>query len=408
MASTGSKSHRKTILLVEEQLIIARMNASIIEGFGYDVINARTGQEAVNAVDLHPEIDLALMDVELGSGIDGTEAARQILSMRDMPIVFFTSHSEREYVERVREITRYGYVIKNSGEFVLQASIAMAFELFEANQRANSANRKLEATLNALPDLLLQLDRRGVCLSFRSPIGDTNPLFSADYIGRNVAETMSAESADVIMSAIAEAELKGSAFGKEFPLFNGDKTRWYEISVSKKAIEPGIYNFIVLQRDITERKRTEESLRTHQVELQVQTEEVRTQQAELEEHRNKYFNLYEFSPVSIIGFSETGLIKSVNLTAASQFQSTRSSMVGQSVSKLISPDEQDTFYLARKRLSASEGSGESDPRETFTLKLVRANKSTFAAYVQLSLSQEDSQPGNFCLVIMPQHDTTRK
>ena len=57
-----------------------------------------------------------------------------------MPIVFLTSHAERETVERVRGITRYGYVVKDSGDFVLQSSIEMAFELF-------GAHRRTEATL---------------------------------------------------------------------------------------------------------------------------------------------------------------------------------------------------------------------------------------------------------------------
>jgi PAS domain S-box-containing protein len=48
--------------------------------------------------------------------------------------VFLTSHAEREMVERVRGITRYGYVIKNSGDFVLRSSIEMAFELFESHR----------------------------------------------------------------------------------------------------------------------------------------------------------------------------------------------------------------------------------------------------------------------------------
>ncbi len=53
------------------------------------------------------------------SGIDGTEAASRIIGIRELPIVFLTSHTEREYVERVKRITGYGYVIKSSGEFVL-------------------------------------------------------------------------------------------------------------------------------------------------------------------------------------------------------------------------------------------------------------------------------------------------
>src|SRR6056297_3007206 len=81
-----------------------------------------------------PEISLILMDIDLGKGMDGTEAAEKILESHELPIVFLTSHSEKEYVNRVKKITNYGYVLKNSGEFVLIEAIYMAFSLYEAHK----------------------------------------------------------------------------------------------------------------------------------------------------------------------------------------------------------------------------------------------------------------------------------
>lgn len=70
------------------------------------------------------------MDIDLGDGkMDGTEAAEMILNEYELPIVFLTSHAEKEMVEKGKGITRYGYVLKNAGEFVLIEAITMAFEL---------------------------------------------------------------------------------------------------------------------------------------------------------------------------------------------------------------------------------------------------------------------------------------
>ena len=66
------------------------------------------------------------MDIDLGDGIDGTEAARLILSQRELPIVFLTGHAEREMVHRVNGITRYGCVLQGSGEFVLIKTVNAA------------------------------------------------------------------------------------------------------------------------------------------------------------------------------------------------------------------------------------------------------------------------------------------
>jgi PAS domain S-box-containing protein len=130
--------HSRTILLVEDEAIIALKERKTLEAHGFTVTVARTGEEAIQAVQADPSIDLVLMDIDLGPGIPGTEAARRILARRAVPIVFLTGHTEKEYVESVEEITRYGYIVKNSGEFVLIQSIKMAFELFDREQRYSS------------------------------------------------------------------------------------------------------------------------------------------------------------------------------------------------------------------------------------------------------------------------------
>jgi PAS domain S-box-containing protein len=133
-----STQTKKTLLVVEDEMVIAAAEAETIRKFGYDVIIAASGEKAVQIALGDENVSLILMDINLGKGIGGTEAARQILEKRTLPIVFLTSHGEREMVEKVRGITRYGYVSKSSGDHVLQSSIEMAFELFEARHNIES------------------------------------------------------------------------------------------------------------------------------------------------------------------------------------------------------------------------------------------------------------------------------
>lgn len=128
---TITTTNRRRILLVEDEALIALSEKRTIEKHGFDVLVAHSGEEAVERALGAPGFDLVLMDIDLGSGIDGAEAAEMILSQTRVPIVFLTSHTERQYVDRVRDITSYGYVVKNSGEFVLIESIRMALKLEE-------------------------------------------------------------------------------------------------------------------------------------------------------------------------------------------------------------------------------------------------------------------------------------
>ncbi len=148
----------KKILLVEDEAIIAMTEAKMLEKHGFDVDIAHDGQKAVD-IARGDDIDLILMDIDLGPGkMDGTEAAEIILRERELPIVFLTGHTERETVEKVKDITRYGYVVKNSGEFVLIESIHMAFELFDAHCRLREREQRYRAlfAMNHFPILLIR------------------------------------------------------------------------------------------------------------------------------------------------------------------------------------------------------------------------------------------------------------
>ncbi|MCF7929749.1 MAG: response regulator, partial [Spirochaetales bacterium] len=135
----------RKILLVEDEKIPALKTAKTIQKHGFEVKTADTGEKAVDIIEEDPEISLILMDIDLGEGMDGTETARIILAKHTLPVVFLTSHSEKEYVDKVKQITRYGYVLKNSGEFILIESINMAFELFEAHKEVQEKEERYEA-----------------------------------------------------------------------------------------------------------------------------------------------------------------------------------------------------------------------------------------------------------------------
>src|SRR6056297_1953368 len=149
----------KKILLVEDEAIIALNQVKTIEKHGYDIKNVNTGEQAVREVNSDSDISLILMDIDLGKGMDGTETAQKILKDHEIPIIFLTSHAEKEYVDRVKKITRYGYVLKNSGEFVLIESINMAFELFDAHSELQRANNTWKETFDAIQDIVTVISK---------------------------------------------------------------------------------------------------------------------------------------------------------------------------------------------------------------------------------------------------------
>ena len=132
----------RRVLLVEDQRIVALSEKIILQRAGYDVLLAYSGEAAVRMFRESAHVDLVLMDIDLGPGIDGTVAAQSILAEREVPVVFLSSHTEPEVVDQTERITSYGYIVKTSGETVLLASIRMAFRLFESRIEERTARSR--------------------------------------------------------------------------------------------------------------------------------------------------------------------------------------------------------------------------------------------------------------------------
>jgi PAS domain S-box-containing protein len=154
-----SASDRKTILLVEDDALIAMSEKKELEKCGYSVITANSGEKALEVVSAAGAIDLILMDIDLGNGMDGAETATLILQSRMTPIVFLSSHTEPEIVDRTEKITSYGYVVKSANISVLDASIKMAFKLFEANQKIQVTNEMFQKVLDSIPQFICWKNR---------------------------------------------------------------------------------------------------------------------------------------------------------------------------------------------------------------------------------------------------------
>jgi len=115
-------------------------------------------------------------------------------------------------------------------------------------------------------------------------------------------------------------------------------------------------------------------LRVHQIELEMQNEELREAQEELYASRTRYFDLYDLAPVGYITLSEQGLILEANLTAVSLLGLvTRRALIRQPMSRFILREDQDIYYGQHKKLF------ESGELRRCELRLLKKDGSTFWA-----------------------------
>jgi PAS domain S-box-containing protein len=125
-------------------------------------------------------------------------------------------------------------------------------------------------------------------------------------------------------------------------------------------------------------------LQVHQIELEMQNEELLRAQTELEASRNRFSDLYDFAPVGYFTFDKNGLIIEVNLTAANKLGVERNFLIKKPFSVFLSPDSKDTFYLHLQHVFRT------GVRQTCELKL--EDKEGVQLDVQLeSLSVQDGE-----------------
>ncbi len=207
----------KRILLVEDEALIALDKERVLSRHGYAVVTELTGEDAVARALGDPAIDLILMDIDLGRGMDGTEAARLILNERDVPVVFLSSHTEPHVVERTEGITSYGYVVKHSGETVLLASIKMAFKLFDARRREKEKERDLrkmmeynQTLIEASPAFIVTISPKGKTLMMNESMLGTLGYTRKEVVGTDYLETFvppeEREGVAVVFKTLAGAE----------------------------------------------------------------------------------------------------------------------------------------------------------------------------------------------------------
>jgi PAS domain S-box-containing protein len=254
----------KNILIVEDESIIADAVRHSLENMGYRVLLAASEEAAIALAAEGIPLDLVLMDIGLGPGMDGTGAALRILAIRTLPIVFLIARSERESLDRLKGVTHYGYVIKDSDDFVLQTSIEMAFELFSAHEELRKSRAFISSLVQTIPDMIWLKDKDGVYLA-------CNHAFER-YFGKSEAEIVGKTDYDFLDRAKADffrendrmaMELGRQRSNEEWITFAADgREALLETTKTPMRDESGrLIGVLGVSHDITERKRIELALK---------------------------------------------------------------------------------------------------------------------------------------------------
>ncbi len=148
----------KIILIVEDDRIVAEGIKGSLEDRGYVVLGpVAYGEESIETVK-EKKPDLVLMDIMLKGEMNGIDAAVQIQSQYNIPVVYLTAFSDEDILSRAKATEPYGYILKPFEERDLYTTIEIAFYRHNMENRLRQAKDEWQRTFDAVPDLITVMD----------------------------------------------------------------------------------------------------------------------------------------------------------------------------------------------------------------------------------------------------------
>lgn len=198
MNGTGSGDDLtdRSILIVEDEVIIAMALEDSLRDFGYTIAGRATnGADAIRLA-IEKEPDLALVDIRLDGEMDGIEAANRICRRLDIPVIFLTAYSDDTTLSRAIKTNPFGYLIKPIRPRELYTSIETAVYKHRALKAEAEKYAYLSAVTNKLenPVELVRTSLEGMVTSIER---DEMDLQDVSIILRSHVEELSRVSANL-------------------------------------------------------------------------------------------------------------------------------------------------------------------------------------------------------------------
>ena len=248
--------------LIESQAVTAVLPLSL--SLPLDLRQVQRGCDALHLCGV-TRFDMVMLDVDMPDMPDmsGFEVCVQMRAEvgRLLPILMVTGMDDVGSVEHAYQSGATDFISKPINWALIGHRVKYLLRGHQTLVDLGAAQARNAAILQAIPDLLFEMDLQGRHLECHSPRSELLAVPVEQLLGRTVDEVMPPEAAHTCLAALHEAHAQGSSSGKQFELDLPRGTFWFELSVSRKATQDGEEpRFIVLSRDITERKDAEKKI----------------------------------------------------------------------------------------------------------------------------------------------------
>jgi len=138
------------IMIVEDEAILLALTRTYLQNLQYEIAaEVNNGEDAIRQID-SAKPDIVLMDISMPGEFDGIRTAQEILKKMDIPIIFLTSHTDEETIDRATNLSPYGYLFRPIKQIELQVAIDIALSRKAVEKKLQTSEaryRSAEETL---------------------------------------------------------------------------------------------------------------------------------------------------------------------------------------------------------------------------------------------------------------------
>ncbi len=250
------------ILIVEDEPLVSMDLRRVLQGLGYADLRLATNATTALALVEAEAPDLVLMDIMLAGVRDGIETASIIQANFDIPVVYLTGNTDNAVLERAKESSPFGYILKPVDERPLYTTIEMALYKHKAERTLRNSERQFrqlfDEMLNGFALHEIILDESGQPCDYL--FLQVNPAFEKmtgksrqELVGKRVKECLpNLEPFWVdIFGEVAQTQKS-----VRFENYSGDLKKFFHVA----AYSPRKGQVAAVFEDVTQQKKTEETL----------------------------------------------------------------------------------------------------------------------------------------------------
>ena len=247
------------ILVVEDEGIVGKDIQKTLQNFGYDVPCVVSSGEAAIQKAEENRPDLVLMDIVLKGKIDGIEAAEQIRSRFDIPVVYLTAYTDDKTLERAKVTEPFGYVVKPFEDRELKTAIEMALYKAKMNEKIKQAAKEWETTFNSICDLVSIHDKDFKLVKVNKAFADFFKTKPEELVGKTCYEIVHGTKEHYSLCPHKQALETKKPSTAEF--FESHLGLYLEMSASPIFDEKDqVTGSVHITKNITNRKKAEEQI----------------------------------------------------------------------------------------------------------------------------------------------------